>query len=201
MVRARLTATVEGVLRSRWNTDTIPTGQGLMPVIQRLEVVGDVARARRQMARDHKAKGLKNPTIDPIASAAKRLLKLLSGQAACIDDSENAYREAQKSHLAAIRAAEQSIGWLLTYYLPNQSPNPAKFVGEALLSAWAAIGVEASKDTRAGGTYCEAVRELLEAVGAVYSANTISDQLRGRHTRLRSGARRDGRETSKGAPQ
>ncbi len=103
--------------------------------------------------------------------------------------------------LQRVDTAKQSVAALLDTFKRPEPYNTAKEMGERLIEAWRRAGETISRGVKPDDAFCKAVTKLLELGGICYSPEHVSDMLRGRTQRPRSGrARNAPKRAPLGAP-
>jgi hypothetical protein len=144
------------------------------------------------------------PKITPLLSAAKKFQKELSSQRAALGKrTPPNLIEYYQEETNIIEEALKSVSALLDLYKPwSPYPGPAKEIAEGLLEIWSLMSLDVSIGKKADDPLCKAVQALLAESGLHYELDTVSDMLRGREKRPRSGqAAEGGRKNGKNPPR
>jgi hypothetical protein len=132
------------------------------------------------------------PKISALTSSAKRFQKELAKSRAllaaeCTPDLIEYYQ----TELDQMDAVQRSVAALLDSHKRPQR-NHAKDISGPLLKAWHDTGVEVPRGTKPDDALCRAVTALLSEAGINTTASYVSDMLRERAQRPRSGPKGGG---------
>lgn len=114
-----------------------------------------------------------------------RHLPAARGEIALAYGDEANAMESLDSAESAVQKAVDAITLVRTDKWPT--PNPAIYIEKSVRQAWGDIGVDMSSGHKPDDPLCQFVRELLSLGGMEYGLNTVSDMLRNRYRRARSG--------------
>ena len=160
----------------------------------------DVVRSQQRRAR---LEAISRPPVSsPFVAAARKFLRELeSRRQSTIGCVQPGLEQFFSVELACMESAKNSVEELLRLCSPNR-PNPALFLQKAIVRVWDQAGIQVGKNVKPGAPLCRATTEALKLAGINYSEDHVSDMLRGRARRPRSGKRQlsGGREIKENAP-
>jgi hypothetical protein len=93
-------------------------------------------------------------------------------------------------HIRELEAAKCAAEAVIVRCEGSRPRNPARSIKDALLDAWHQAGVQAGKGVNPEDLLCREVTELLKLAGLHYEASSVSEMLRKRENRARSGGGR-----------
>ena len=139
--------------------------------------------------------------ISPLLTAAKKFHKEICEEKAFIFRTvPTEVHDWYSKDLTKLENAAKAVEAVIATYKPRPSYNPTAHIADDLRAAWSKVGKRLPLGVKPDEPVCLAVTAILSEIGESRSTQTVSEFLRGRSDRRRSGAPRGGREIGKKMP-
>jgi hypothetical protein len=158
---------------------------------------------RVQVRKDllHKTNKLTRAKTSPLVTAAKKFQQELSAEQDYLQKQVPAqlhdFFEKDIENLEKVRKAVETI---IEKYKPTSRYDPVFDIAENLRRAWFEIGKHLPRGVKPTDSVCLAVTAILALSGEARAVDVVSDRLRGRAGRARSGEKKGGRENRQKMP-
>jgi hypothetical protein len=185
---------VKNVIEECWpGIESYPTDIDLYSLATKIKVKKDFTERQRRAER---------PKIPPLISSAKKFLRELEkARALTLDGVPSDELEHYTQDLRRIDEANEAVSNLIKSYALRPH-NHAAEIEHSLMTAWRMAGVDVPKGIKPGEPLCRAVTGLMKEAGLLRAEDSVSEMLRGRAHRLRSGtpSKGGGRKIAKKVP-